>query len=203
MFVEHQDSKPDAPQTHDFTNKKLETKKESLDHIVDHNATLDSLSTEVIEKSLLLWIKDLQDNIPKKRLQTLMIQVNCFVDSQGVIRCKGRLEHSVLPYKTKFPILIDGHHPLTNLLIHQAHVCAKHQRTKATLAILRTQYWLPKGRSIVKAFIFRCFLCKYFDSQHYNYPVAPALPPERVTLTFPFNNIGVDYMGPLFVKDTV
>ena len=79
----------------------------------------DILSPQDINRSLLTWIKDLQKNIPVKRLSSLSKQLNCFTDAQGIVRCKGRLEHSNLPYNQKFPILLDGNHPLVKLLILQ------------------------------------------------------------------------------------
>ena len=115
------------------------------------------LYTEDLNSSLTLWIKDLQANIDEKRLLTLKSQYNCFTDPQGVIRCEGRLRHSDLPYNQKFPILIDGNHPLVELLVLEAHEQVKHEGTKSTLTQLRTQYWLPKGRGIVRQLLHKCF----------------------------------------------
>ena len=48
-------------------------------------------------------------------------------------------------------------------------------------------------------FIFRCTLCRRFESQAYKAP-APPPPPIRVQTEPPFTYTGVDFAGPLYVK---
>ena len=210
VLVDQQATEPVDSQARELTNKNELTIDNNDDFGVNYEVDgmtyggkMNYLLNEDIAPVLNLWIKDMQKDIPEKRLETLMKQLNCFYDDKGIVRCKGRMENSVLTYQSKFPILLDGQHPLVQLLVHKAHIEVKHQRTKSTLTQLRAEYWLPKGRSIIKAFIHRCSRCKFFDSQPYNYPKAPALPKDRVTLDCPFHTVGLDYLGPLYVRDSI
>ncbi|XGW33956.1 hypothetical protein V3C99_018025 [Haemonchus contortus] len=47
-----------------------------------------------------------------------------------------------------------------------------------------------------------CVICKKINGLPYRYPDMPSLPPERVRRSRPFQNIGLDYFGPLRYKDT-
>ncbi|MCP9263443.1 Integrase core domain containing protein [Dirofilaria immitis] len=53
-----------------------------------------------------------------------------------------------------------------------------------TLSELRIEYWIPKGRTEVKRL-----------------PIMPNLPKTRIERTRTFQNIGLDYLGPLSIKN--
>ncbi|XP_057298595.1 uncharacterized protein LOC130629427 [Hydractinia symbiolongicarpus] len=46
-----------------------------------------------------------------------------------------------------------------------------------------------------------CTLCKGFKSKAFTYPSTSALPDFRFSLNFDFTNIGIDYAGPLYIRD--
>ena len=46
-----------------------------------------------------------------------------------------------------------------------------------------------------------CFTCKRLQLRSYSYPEKSNLPGYRVKRTVPFQVCGVDYLGPVFVKD--
>ena len=170
----------------------------------DHNKEMDDLLLRADEVKLAtdVWIKYIQKQLinNKKRYAQLSKQLNTFVDNNGIVRCRGRLENTNLPYNVKYPILIPRDGAFTRLLIANAHEKVFHQGTKATLAELRATYWIPSARSLVKSFIHQCYLCKYFAAKPYAYPREPPLPKERVTLDFPFKVTGLDYLGPVYIK---
>ena len=57
------------------------------------------------------------------------------------------------------------------------------------------------GRGVVKSVISKCLIC--YMQQYERLGVLPiaSLPQFRVNFTFPFFHTGVDYMGPLFVRN--
>lgn len=66
---------------------------------------------------------------------------------------------------------------------------------------VRQRFWIPQGRSVVKAIINKCVICLRWRA-------APAkqmmgeLPEHRVTPARPFHSTGVDYAGPLWLRTT-
>ncbi|KRZ56292.1 hypothetical protein T02_125, partial [Trichinella nativa] len=102
-----------------------------------------------------------------------------FVDEEGFLRVGGRLENAELPSHMKHPVILPGDHALTMGLIIRCHARQLHAGTTHTLAILKQQYWVLKGRTQVKKVIRHCFACRRAMAR----PVQPrmaALPSSRV-----------------------
>ena len=70
-----------------------------------------------------------------------------------------------------------------------------------TLTQVRTRFWISKGRQIVKKVIANCKVCKKLEGKSYGAPLSPPLLTFRLSDDFAFSKIGLDYAGPLFVKD--
>ena len=68
-----------------------------------------------------------------------------------------------------------------------------------TLASIREQYWVLKGRHTVKQIIGKCVTCKRMDGVAYPVVRPPDLPTTRVSDNPPFSHTGVDFAGPLYV----
>lgn len=87
-------------------------------------------------------------------------QLSLFADDDGILRCRGRIDNALnLPYSTKHPVILPGDHHLTTLYVHRAHARVLHNGTKETLAELRSQFWVIKGRSVVKQILHNCYTC--------------------------------------------
>ena len=126
-----------------------------------------------------------------------------YLDGDGVWRCGGRLGNSDLPYHTKYPILLPRSHCFTLLVVRRAHQRVQHSGVKDTLTEVRSRYWIPQGRAFVREYINHCVICRRFSASHYKPPPPPPLPDFRVKRSAPFSAVGVDYAGPLTVKQTV
>ncbi len=124
-----------------------------------------------------------------------------FTDEDGLMRCRGRIENSELPYNTKFPIYIPRRSRLAELIVLKAHDAVFHQKERSTLTEIRTTYWIPRGRQLVRSMLLKCRLCKWLDSAAYTLPPSPPLPDYRLQISPPFSNVGFDHMGPLWVYD--
>ena len=126
-----------------------------------------------------------------------------FEDDSGVLRCQGRIGNAVnLPYSTKHPVILPGDHQLTTLYIRRAHERVLHNGVKETLAELRSQFWVIRGRSIVKRLLHSCYICRRYEGGLGRVPPPPPLPAFRVHEAPPFTNTGVDYAGPLYVRNS-
>ena len=103
-------------------------------------------------------------------------------------------------FATKHPVLLSPQHGLTTLLVKRAHERVMHSGVKATLTELRSQFWILKGRSVVKGILRRCTVCRKFEGSTYCAPPPPPLPQFRLEQAPPFSHTGVDFAGPLYVR---
>ena len=106
-----------------------------------------------------------------------------------------------MPYETRFPILIPRDRETAKLLVLDAHQIVKHDGVKETLAQLRSQYWIVRGRQYVRKIIARCSTCARFEGRNYEPPRPPPLPKFRVSDDSAFTRIGIDFVGPVYVKN--
>ena len=104
-------------------------------------------------------------------------------------------------FDKKFPILLAKDSYLTELIILDCHIRVKHSRVRDTLNHLRATFWITQGRRVVGKVIKKCKLCPRYDSQAFDLLPAAPLPDFRLKVDFPFSSTGVDYFGPLFVKN--
>ena len=149
-----------------------------------------------------LWLMDCQlllvsdCNFPAWR-----IQFDLFKADDELWRCGGRLQNTELPYSSKHPILLSKKHYLTSLLVMNAHQRVQHNGVKETLTEVRSKYWIIRGRSLVKAIIHKCVICKRFDGKPLKGPPAPPLPAFRVNEAPPFTSAAVDFAGPVYIRN--
>ncbi|XP_053376547.1 uncharacterized protein LOC123535785 [Mercenaria mercenaria] len=136
----------------------------------------------------------------RKRSNNLQRQLGLFIDKNGVLRCSGRLQNANLDADTVTPILLPKYNRFTSLVIDRAHKQLLHSGTSQTLSYIRYKYWIPKGRSAVKSVISKCSICRKVEGGPYRMPVMPPLPKSRVTISTPFSKMGIDYLGPLYIK---
>ena len=135
----------------------------------------------------------------KRTLQS--ISKYCPFVANGVIRVGGRLQRSGLPYDFKHPVVLPKEHHLTGLIILHAHYRAGHSSTTYVMNELRKRYHIVGQRRTVKQYIKRnCMICRNQKAVPGSQLMAP-LPAGRVTPSRgPFEHCGVDYMGPLEIK---
>ena len=89
---------------------------------------------------------------------------------------------------------------MTKLIVDDCHMRTLHSGTRATLIHLRTQFWIPRGRSFTQNILRNCNTCRRIDSKSYRYPHQPALPSYRINSAPPLSAVGIDYTRQLFVK---
>ena len=127
-------------------------------------------------------------------------KLDLFYDEQKqLLRVGGRLQFAQIDLEAKHQIIIPHHDELVERLVLHLHIKAKHAGSETTLAILREQYWLIHGRREIKRIINKCLICKHWKTKPQEQKMAP-LPMERVQVVPAFSNVGLDFMGPLYLK---
>ena len=155
--------------------------------------------SELQQEARVAWLREAQEEVQtSKKFLTLKKQLNLQQDNQGLWRCVGRLDNSQA--EGRRPILIGRDHQYTQLLLIDAHERVLHGGVRATLTELRSHYWIPRGRQLVRKKIHRCLICRRHEGPPFRSLPAPQLPTFRVQPDRPFSSTGVDFAGPLYVK---
>ena len=135
----------------------------------------------------------------KVKRNSKIYKLDPFIDENGIIRVKGRLENSHLSFETKHPMIIPKGSFAKMLIVFQ-HDFLKHAGVDTLVSTLREEYWIVSCRRIAKTVCKECTICKVIDSRPCNEDASP-LPDLRVTPSFPFSVTGLDFCGPIFCAD--
>ncbi|XP_011874449.1 PREDICTED: uncharacterized protein LOC105565671 [Vollenhovia emeryi] len=130
------------------------------------------------------------------RIQSL----NPYVDDEGIIRVGGRLKNADLPFDACHPILLPKDHELTKRIIIQQHLRYMHAGVQATMAAVRELFWPLSLRSTTRKILLNCIKC-FKVKPVISEALMGSLPPGRVTASKPFSHCGVDYAGPLVLRE--
>ena len=118
----------------------------------------------------------------------------------NLIRVGGRIGQSHLPFAQKYQILLTKEHFLSTLLVLDKHERNYHIGREQTLSLLRESVWIIKGKALVRKVIQNFS----FGKQQRVTPQSPImsnLAEARLAINQPpFTNTGIDYFGPLTVK---
>ncbi|KAL4126236.1 hypothetical protein QTP88_010462 [Uroleucon formosanum] len=124
-----------------------------------------------------------------------------FIDPDGVIRVGGRLRHSLLTYDCKHPILLSKRSHYAYLLCHRWHLVTCHAGPRVLTVLISRRFWIISLRSVLHNIITNCSVCVRFDAKRVQ-PLMADLPDTRVQQRRPFERVGVDYAGPLQMRET-
>ena len=122
-----------------------------------------------------------------------------FLHEDGLLRIGGRWRMAEWDFDRRHPILL-GKHYLTEVFIRSHHIQRMHQGVDALLTFIRNRFWIIGGRRLVRQVKRRCMSCKRHDSAPCSEVTAP-LPVQRIQFERPFKSCGIDYAGPLSVRD--
>ncbi|GFS33575.1 integrase catalytic domain-containing protein [Trichonephila inaurata madagascariensis] len=91
-------------------------------------------------------LKSLKDNKIEK--ESLLYNYMPYLDENGLIRLGGRLEFCNLSINEKHPLILPKNSWLTTLIVCREHNKVMHGGTASTLAQVRSNYWISKGRQL-------------------------------------------------------
>ena len=172
---------------------------------------ISSLTTNELENATELWIRNCQERVYSEEIfnlkfktekrSSLVKQLRLYLDSNGMLRCGGRIHNAPVKESAKFPYLLPQNHPFTKLIILDVHVKLKHAGVLCTVTQLRQTYWIPTIRQYVRKILHRCLTCRQLSGKPYRAPDPPPLPKMRLIDAPPFTVTGVDFTGALYVKE--
>lgn len=171
----------------------------------------DSITTAELETALIAVIRIAQNEAFTAAIQALLqnkplepksqlLQLNPYIDDHKILRVGGRFEQSNFNYCKKHPIILPSHHELTYMIIRNEHLRLLHCGANLLLASLREKYWPISGKNMVKKVIHRCITC-FRAKPKFSNPIMGNLPKHRLEPAPPFYNCGVDFAGPVLIKN--
>ncbi|XP_075156065.1 uncharacterized protein LOC142229393 [Haematobia irritans] len=138
----------------------------------------------------------------KKNIQksSSLLNLNPFLDNEGIMRVCGRLSaSSALTYNERHPIILPYNSQYSRLLARFIHEGKLHGGNQLVLKLIRSQYWIPKAKNLIKATTNKCKPCVLYRRKCQT-QLMSALPPQRPEFTRPFTHTGVDFAGPFNIK---
>ncbi|XP_024869083.1 uncharacterized protein LOC112452877 [Temnothorax curvispinosus] len=129
-----------------------------------------------------------------------LLTMSPFLDEDGLLRVGGRLKNSELSADARHPILLPAKHELTKRLILREHIRNKHAETQTTMAFVRQQFWPLSLRSTTRKITRNCVAC-FKAKPAQSEAIMGSLPSGRVTISKPSSHCGVDYAGPVNLKE--
>jgi hypothetical protein len=167
------------------------------------------ISPKEMRDSRYSWIKHIQETeytevltlLRHDKMNPLIRQLNLHLDQDGLIRCGGRIAYAEIAEDSKFPILLPTRHHFTKLVIEFEHEKVLHFGAKSTLTEVRRTFWIPHGMAAVRKAIKGCVRCRRLEGGPFKPPRLASLPKERLTKAPAFKYTGLDYLGPLYIKE--
>ncbi|CAG9137710.1 unnamed protein product [Plutella xylostella] len=168
------------------------------------------LSLEELDKSYFELIKLCQSQSFPTEINSLMkkrplssrnriINLNPFLDENGILRVGGRLNLSTYENDKKHPILICAKHHFCKLIFeHKHNQELMHAGPQALLYAVRENLWPVNGRLLARRVVKGCVKCRRLQGQTLH-PLMGNLPTQRVTPAFPFESVGIDFAGPFSI----
>ncbi len=145
-------------------------------------------------------------NFASRRRTGPSIKTQCYLSSEpylafDALRVGGRLGRGDLLASKKHPILLPHRSNATAMIIRHVHRNLGHVGRNHVLAKLWEKYWIIRGNSTVRKAISGCITCRKYQAPVSEQKMAD-IPPERITVSPPFTNCGVDYFGPYVIKES-
>lgn len=141
-------------------------------------------------------LRHCQEDLSPNQLKNLPSKL----DAEGLLRLDGRIARaSGVPESMKQPVILNGKHHISRLLVKHYHVWAGHGGRELVVNEIRQRYWITRLRPTVRAVAASCQICRNRKAAPFIPPFAD-LPEDRLLHhNRPFSVTGLDYFGPVEV----
>ncbi|XP_017475874.1 PREDICTED: uncharacterized protein LOC108366099 [Rhagoletis zephyria] len=130
---------------------------------------------------------------------SVLRKLSPFIDNDGVLRQRSRLEYAPIKDSIKNPIILPKNHKITQLLINWYHRKYKHVHHDTVVNEIYQKFHIPSLRRALRTVRYDCQHCKLRKAK----PLPPkmgSLPEARLApYTRPFSYVGIDLFGPFLV----
>lgn len=119
----------------------------------DSNVITDEMLTvDEYDDALRMWIKCEQSQLVQQdNHDKLKTSLQLFEDKNKILCLRGRFANTTLTFEEQYPIILGNKQShFTRLIILDAHEETKHHGVETTLAHIRRNYWIVKGRKAVQ-----------------------------------------------------
>ncbi|GFQ73989.1 integrase catalytic domain-containing protein [Trichonephila clavata] len=168
------------------------------------------ITSSEISKALIYFIKMSQENSFSSEINNVKLNksvnknsklcnFNVIIDDDNILRIKSRLTNSSLDVYEKRPIILSNDY-FASLIVYDCHEQVLDNDVNETLIQVRSNFWILKARQFIKSIVYNCRVCKKFHAKRGQQNIAP-LPNDRIEKSQPFEVTGVDFAGPLYLKD--
>ena len=133
--------------------------------------------------------------------QSRLKRLNVFIDRDGILRCRGRLSATTLPYETKYPFVLPSKSKLTFSILLWAHNGRfTHANVNTCQAYLNNFCHILDVRQRIKWVIKTCKECNVFNAILLEQRMGP-LPESRYDMNPGiFCRVGCDLAGPIMTS---
>ncbi|XP_058816087.1 uncharacterized protein LOC131679391 [Topomyia yanbarensis] len=119
----------------------------------------------------------------------------------GIIRVGGRLHNAAIPVDGRHPIVLPKHR-LTDMIATREHHKTLHAGPILLLSSLRQGFWPLGGRNLVRNIVHGCMVCARAKPKPLQQLMGD-LPSVPVNQAYPFQKVGVDLAGPMYVRTSL
>ena len=176
--------------------------KRSTEHSPSSVGSLSVVTPEDIEAAERFWITNAQESIAKVVEEGKFVRL-CPKYKDGLIVVGGRAERWMqATWNRQEFILLPYNHRLSRLIAENEYWKGGHLGVAATVARIRSWFWITNLQKMVKSICYKCVICKK-KFQRLGGQVMGNLPPERLQPSPPFPAVRVDFFGPFTVKGEV
>jgi hypothetical protein len=137
-----------------------------------------------------------QNELPR---QSPLCSLRPFLDKYGLIRVGGRISKSNLPFSSRHPLILAGKDGLTKLIVRSEHTRLNHAGPTLLIASINRCYHVINLRKIARTITRQCIVCRRYSVKSES-QLMGQLPAERVSPDSVFENVGVDYAGPVMIR---
>ena len=169
------------------------------------------LTVQELNQATCYWIKMIQNDTWHPEIDAInkgssirrtsrILSLNPFLDKSRILRVGGRQENAKAAYDNRHPTILPANHPLVKLLIRSEHLRLLHAGHLLTSASLSRRFHIVGGHKAVRVITRSCVVCRRRSTKP-TPQMMGQLPKERVTTDVVFNKVGIDYAGPVYLKE--